>query len=505
MLTAVAMPPVSEDGEDSMHSRDNSETYRPMPDSPNDEPLLHENDSTTTDQSTQNLQPGEDNRPRQSVETLNSSEEASSLMRVNGDAPAYSNDPRGEAPAYFEAVDLTEEVPQNGGTIREISTQSPPASPPSSPERTQRRSGFRQFFNALPNRLSMHSTTHGHPSHSRADSSFSLVSPDNSHGQESSHDRPSHRPSPSGSGSLLSLAPFRTISRQSNVNLNSPSLISLNSISAPLSHTLTRTEFTYPKSGPTPEQLKLISSRDSFARFGVPYGADAIAYAASTSRHDLDVPPPDFDLPDQVPSASLAGPSRLRAMSNAADLAQDQDQELQQSIDSFMVNDAQSARPPSPLARETLSHHVSQTENTSTSDRASDHEHETQGSIPRVAPSDTPPSDFLPVELTTGVPPSSYKAPNTSDSEEWKGSSMHSNAAAGLGLGIPSPSIYDRSASRASSIQTFATAAESLHSGLPHTDVDSDIGHSDTSEHTTPKVAVRHVLPSADDIVPQTA
>lgn len=40
--------------------------------------------------------------------------------------------------------------------------------------------------------------------------------------------------------------------------------------------------------------MKLISSRESFARFGKPYGADAIAYAASTSRHDLE-PPPDFE------------------------------------------------------------------------------------------------------------------------------------------------------------------------------------------------------------------
>ena len=33
-------------------------------------------------------------------------------------------------------------------------------------------------------------------------------------------------------------------------------MISLNSISSPLTHTVVRTEFTYPKTGLTPEQLK---------------------------------------------------------------------------------------------------------------------------------------------------------------------------------------------------------------------------------------------------------
>ena len=82
-------------------------------------------------------------------------------------------------------------------------------------------------------------------------------------------------------------------------------MISLNSISAPLSHTLTRTEMTFPKSGPTPEQLALISSRESLGRFGIPYGSEAIAFAASTSRADL-APPPEFeDLPRANSSLSV--------------------------------------------------------------------------------------------------------------------------------------------------------------------------------------------------------
>jgi len=53
-----------------------------------------------------------------------------------------------------------------------------------------------------------------------------------------------------------------------------------------------RTEYTYPRTGPTAEQMKLIASVDSFKRFGMPYGPDAVAYAASASRLDLSQPPP---------------------------------------------------------------------------------------------------------------------------------------------------------------------------------------------------------------------
>jgi hypothetical protein len=113
--------------------------------------------------------------------------------------------------------------------------------------------------------------------------------------------RRGHRASQSGSsmfgnlrksvhrmGSSASLSP-------SQQNLTSPSLISLNSIGAPLSHTLTRTEIAYPRGGPTADQIKLISSRESLGRFGVPYGSDAVAFAAA-SRASLSLgAPPQFD------------------------------------------------------------------------------------------------------------------------------------------------------------------------------------------------------------------
>ena len=216
-------------------------------------------------------------------------QETRSLMRVSGNSSQESPDPRGEAPAYFEVVDQ-----------EQVFNPGPPAAQPSSnpsetlPDPQQRRSGFRTFLN----RMSMMSNV---PEHRRAGSDQSVSSNGHSNGHRSNRSilsrTSNHRPSQSSSGPSM----FRTLSRQrsnhtlnSSIHLNSPSLISLNSISSPLSHTLVRTEFTYPKSGPTPEQLKVISSRENFSRFGMPYGADAIAFAASSSRQDLE-PPPEFE------------------------------------------------------------------------------------------------------------------------------------------------------------------------------------------------------------------
>jgi len=96
----------------------------------------------------------------------------------------------------------------------------------------------------------------------------------------------------SSTGSVFTVL-SKTLSRNhDDIPLTSPSLISLNSISPPLTHTATRTEFTYPRTGPTSEQVKFLASKETFGRFGLPYGPDAIAFAASSSRQDL---PPDFD------------------------------------------------------------------------------------------------------------------------------------------------------------------------------------------------------------------
>ncbi|KAF8639159.1 hypothetical protein AX17_001647 [Amanita inopinata Kibby_2008] len=283
---ATVMPSVAEDGEENA-LQNQAMRYPPIPNSPNDMPLLQDDGSAN-------------GRTRRSVDTLNTSEESDPLNRT----VTASSDPRGETPSYEEAVRagnrLSMRLPQDSPQVVNLNEQSwtlASPSPPGSPDTSHRLSGFRSLLNAMnPIHLS-HSVPAGEAriSHQRADSGTSIVSSGDSHSRETprSRSRASHHPSPSGSL-------FRTLSRQRSIrtinsnHLTSPSLVSINSISAPLTHTAVRTEFTYPRTGPTPEQLKLISSRDSFARFGIPYGADAIAFAASTSRQDLE-PPPDFD------------------------------------------------------------------------------------------------------------------------------------------------------------------------------------------------------------------
>jgi len=226
-------------------------------------------------------------------------------MRVDSNLPQESLDPRGEAPAYFEVVD------QEFNPGLPATQQPPPNLSETLPEPQQRRSGFRTFLN----RMSMMSHV---PEHRRAESDQSFISNGHRSNRSIISRTSNHRPSQSSSGPSM----FRTISRQrsnqtlnSSIHLNSPSLISLNSISSPLSHTLIRTEFTYPKSGPTPEQLKVISSRENFSRFGMPYGPDAIAFAASSSRQDLE-PPPDFEASSS--QLSLVRPGLLRRLDSPA-------------------------------------------------------------------------------------------------------------------------------------------------------------------------------------------
>jgi len=335
MPAAVVMTSLDEERED--------ERYSPMPHSNNDMPLL-QNEDPSGDLALQSLRPEERDVTRRSFET-GGSHETSSLMRVDSNIP--EQDPRGEAPAYFEVVDLNTDTQQgHHASVPPTSTaqtQAPQANAPAALQsqanpgtNTTRRSGFRTLLN----RMSMHGT----PQHQRGDSTVSAMS-STAPTSASRASQYGHQSRPSQS-SLLSVSPsismFRTLSRQrsthtlnspSRGNLTSPSLISLNSISPPLTHTLTRTEITYPRSGPTPEQMKMISSREGLGRFGVPYGEDAVRYAASAealgSRLDLvnGPPPPDFEeaaraesSPRISSSSPSAGPSRLRSSSNAADL-----------------------------------------------------------------------------------------------------------------------------------------------------------------------------------------
>ena len=203
---------------------------------------------------------------------------------------------RGEAPAY-ETIDL-------GVTEDPI---------PDHRRRNSQSAGISGFFSRfMPHRanngITNESVTLSPPSnaqnstfslsHSREPSAQSRVSgvvSADSHGSpRRSRVGQTHRDrnNNSSTGSVFTVL-SRTLSRnQDDVPLTSPSMISLNSISPPLTHTTTRTEFAYPRTGPTSEQVKFLSSKETFGRFALPYGPDAIAFAASSSRLDL---PPDFD------------------------------------------------------------------------------------------------------------------------------------------------------------------------------------------------------------------
>jgi hypothetical protein len=310
MPTAVVRQ--SADNESSL-SIDHSQVsrYSPMPTSQHDVPLLNPNDPYEGDLSMQHLPISEDHdgRPRRASNA--ESHELSSLMRVETNnstdsASAVAEaDPRGEAPPYFEVVEP--ESPEHNAQPQSTPADPTPAETDAAPASMNRRSGFRSLLNRMS--IVSHATTPVSIRHARNDSSGSALSAV-SHGRESTS-RASHRTTNSI---------FRTLSRQRSTHtlssmrpsspnaLTSPSMISLHSISAPLSHTLTRTEFTYPKTGPTPEQLRVISSREHVSRFGVPYGEEAVRFA-STSRVDLDSmgPPPEFDEVVGLPTTSGSG------------------------------------------------------------------------------------------------------------------------------------------------------------------------------------------------------
>ncbi|KAH7882977.1 hypothetical protein F5I97DRAFT_159750 [Phlebopus sp. FC_14] len=232
-----------------------------------------------------------------------------------------SGDPGlGEAPPYSEAI-------SGDVTMTTIPLNDPdphPAIPPSSPvsvgpanvsmpeHSTEQGDNRRSRFSFLLNPFSTDSSSTNHspypltsitnhatsPSlHSRTGSALSMESTDSS-----PNHRPTHHSSRSGSGSGFSiLRGLRSRSPhnpRSGVPMSSPSTISVDSISAPLTHTLTRSEFRAPKGGLTADQIKLITSRDALEsrRFGVPYGADAVAaFSASRLNVDAGVPPPDFE------------------------------------------------------------------------------------------------------------------------------------------------------------------------------------------------------------------
>lgn len=196
------MPVHQEDEEE-----DIAERYGTMPVSPQDMPL--------TDDDSSSMEHGPAQPPGEGMPLR---EEAT--------------DPRGATPSYFEVVDLNEDT-------------------------GERRHSLLGFLNSR-NRH-QHTSSVDIPlaptSHARNQSSTSVESTGMAGGSTLSLHR-------AVSNSFLS-----NLRRKKSTNtlnsVNNASTLSVNSISAPLTHTLQKTEFTYPRSGPTPEQVKLISSRES--------------------------------------------------------------------------------------------------------------------------------------------------------------------------------------------------------------------------------------------------
>lgn len=345
--------------------------------------------------------------------------------------------------------------------------------------------------------------------HNRDNSGYSVgtIGSGSSHSHSNSHDgarsaRRTHRPSQSGNSSLFGLgsSAFRTVSRQrssntlNSVHLNSPSTISLHSISAPLSHTLTRTEIVYPRSGPTPEQLKLISSRESLGRFGVPYGPDAIAYAASSSRLNLSIPPPDFD-------ASVAATSRPRTGDSSRSQGEMVRPSTGQSHSQTESPDSTTSLEPSPQDR---------------TDTPADTRDAIEGTPAQEPEAPKPEADVHEAGRSQEVA-SSITAETETPRNTVIGLVGPSN---GQTASAAPPSSFKpvqefRAVSRASTMQSFATAEESMPT-TPSTEVFVDVepptpsaSSPAASEPSTPRLAPAHMQEPTDatimPVVAQTA
>ncbi|KAH9053617.1 hypothetical protein EDB87DRAFT_211526 [Lactarius vividus] len=342
LTTQVIMPSVREDDDDESsqtHSRNISQASSYVivndDDSHAQTPLLETDPSNeaTHENSNAHVPPG-----TVDISDVRASDDLTPLPN----SPEFT-DPRGEAPPYFEVVGDLEAVRVTSGELTRVeTTDTLPMAPDTSRVSheqsvettmgdasatlgTRRRSMFRGLINAASRALS---SPHTHPQSPTA-SRLSRDVPTSPRPSNIST-RPAGTRSPQvghrttlSNGSVLSVtsSAFGRVTSRSRSTTNvaaltSPSMISISSISAPLTHTAVRTDFVYPRSGPTPEQLKLISSIESVSKFGVPYGPAAVAYA-SASRVNLQ-PPPDFEERPSLDGLPSTGESTTRARSRSA-------------------------------------------------------------------------------------------------------------------------------------------------------------------------------------------
>lgn len=364
LTTQVVMPPVTEDEDESAHSHSRNMSQASSYVVVNDDthvqtPLL---EPEYSNDSTHEL----DNHVSPRTVDISDVRDGNGHIRNISEPP----DPRGEAPPYFEVVSDLEAVRAMSGELSRVeTTDTLPMAPDNEsamevphvlPE-TRRRSMFRGFINAASRALSP--PPHPQPTTTSRLSRDVLASPrpSNLSARPAGTRSPQvgHRPTASHSGSVLSVTSSafgRVTSRSrstSNVGaLTSPSMISIGSISAPLTHTAVRTDFVYPRSGPTPEQLKLISSVESVSKFGVPYGPAAVAYA-SASRVNIQGPPPEFEEHsslDGLPGSS-EGASGARSRSALSRGSQEENtRDSRSSGSSFLPPPAESTAAPRPVS-----------------------------------------------------------------------------------------------------------------------------------------------------------
>ncbi|KAM5545924.1 hypothetical protein V8D89_000050 [Ganoderma adspersum] len=525
----IQMPPVDEHSNESPRGSFEvsapSSMYAPMPHTPHDMPLLHNHDHEQ-----QHLSP---DRPALGTRPSFDSGVSSAEDCYPDAAPAY------------ETVVLDDPPPATTSpTTQQRDATSPTNERASSDQQTgtgsvRRRSVFASIFNPRNSRLGPPAATSAPPippvpqpaspeprsstGHSREDSRPSMSSERDPRRSRILRHQPSH----SGSGSMFSLL-SRT---RSNGNLSvggaealtSPSMISLHSISHPLSHTLVKTEFTYPKNGPTPDQVRLISSRESFARFGRPYGADAIAFAASSSRIDLE-PPPGFE---EVAGGSGSGDQEGRESPSSGSHEEDADTSAANRSSSSAPAEAQDAVPS--LVTHVLTD-VAEVESPVTVDQPDNAI--TQASSPPSTQTSTavvvPTPVSLPSPAVENIPRAASSSPEPAPVLSSPVASLSSRPVAPpspsneTGLASPltvvplkvPPSAFKgawattptdnsfpaRATSRASSFMSYATAEESLHTPGPY---ESQVDLNDDAYESAVETPVNLTAPSTPRIEPR--
>ena len=218
--------------------------------------------------------------------------------------------------------------------------------------------------------------------------------------------------------------------------------------------------------------MRLISSRESFARFAVPYGPDAIAFAASTSRHDLE-PTPDYE--SHAPNLGVTTIMRSSPLAPVVDSPVDAtqpsssaSQSLREAPDSAHSSrhvDSNSDEPLASPTKDTPSPVVNA---------------EPSPSPVQISPAGDPVSQDLAqhvLAVTPTPPPSSFKLPSSSHviQSVSRASSMRSVTS----FATAEESMYDSAPSRADSLDT---QSGSLH---PHQNPDTTV-----SEGIIPVVAL---------------